>query len=1119
MDTGRRRGCTLIAVTFLLCCGANGFNLEPRIPIIKVGNRGSYFGFSVAEHKAVDDVNTTVTHNWMLVGAPLDRNLQPETNHSGALWRCPITQRRDDCDQVQTDGKRDRGGYYEVDSKELSPPMSDEIKDGQWLGVTVRSRGVGGKVLVCAHRYVRSGLDFQWGQGLCYTLNQYLDLFEAVEPCKGRPVNRAHEQFGYCQAGTSGAVVDDDVVIGTPGPHTWRGTVFVKSVTDVYLERDKMTYFGPLQEGAPVDKYSYLGMSVAAGNFFGDELSYAGGAPRSNGTGQVVLFTKKKSVTQLIVKLVLSGELFASSFGYEVAAADVNCDKIPDLIVGAPFYHGKDVGGAIYVYLNNIDHCLDCAEPVKITGKRESRFGFAITSLGDLDMNGCEDIAVGAPYEGNGTVYVYLGSPKGLITEPSQVIHSEDLPDKRGPVTFGHSLSGGVDLDENGYPDLLVGAYEDDKVVLIRSRPIIGININIGDRYLKNIDPTRTGCARYPNSNWTCFTFEACFTIESATNAQLSSNQILTLKYHLEAETFAGRKFSRVWLGDNYETRPSVLERRISASLKHCSSEVAYLKENTRDIQSPIQFKLTYTLVQEEPRIESEYGPLPPIDRYPILNQQKAAHVFAATFQKDCGDNDICESNLVTISSLNLTRGKDGRWELMLGQLREISLNVTVRNDGESAYETQLFVTHHSNLSYIGRKTEGKQFPCDPFNKTTVVCSIGNPFKKGSSGSVLLRFDPKGLDDTTSLLEFVVLVNSTSDDMNDEGPKTLQASVVKKAELSLKGSARPEQVLYGGVIKGESAMVYFDDVGSRVIHTYQVFNNGPWKASKVDIYIEWPFQVANNKPQGKWLLYLEEEPTIESRGGGQCDMIAGQVNPLGLKVRQGLNETPLETPSRAGVKDSSFSEGGERQGTVTGTWDEDEEEEDSFEEDENEEENIIEDGKKRSKRDTEMVLRPEAIIDKDGRRTDVVTMSCPIGSAKCIKFKCRVFNLGMNQEATIRVKARLWNSTLVGDYPHVGWVRIGSRATIHVPDDLGIHQDTGDDVAQVDTLAYPDLLDQQEPEPVPIWIIIFSVLLGILLLIILILVLWKIGFFKRKRPTEDPTLVANIEKRNGADYS
>lgn len=70
------------------------------------------------------------------------------------------------------------------------------------------------------------------------------------------------------------------------------------------------------------------GMSVTAGKYFGSKVSYAAGAPRSNGTGQVVIFTKvKKAESQLRVQLILSGEQFASSYGYQVATADLNGDR------------------------------------------------------------------------------------------------------------------------------------------------------------------------------------------------------------------------------------------------------------------------------------------------------------------------------------------------------------------------------------------------------------------------------------------------------------------------------------------------------------------------------------------------------------------------------------------------------------------------------------------------------------------------------------------------------------------------------------------------------------------------------------------------------------------------
>ena len=60
-------------------------------------------------------------------------------------------------------------------------------------------------------------------------------------------------------------------------------------------------------------------------------------------------------------------------------------------------------------------------------------------------------------------------------------------------------------------------------------------------------------------------------------------------------------------------------------------------------------------------------------------------------------------------------------------------------------------------------------------------------------------------------------------------------------------------------------MNFMDEIGSRILHTYQVFNKGPWRVGTVDIHFEWPFQVANNKPQGKWLLYMEDIPTVECK--------------------------------------------------------------------------------------------------------------------------------------------------------------------------------------------------------------------------------------------------------------
>ncbi|KAH8279651.1 hypothetical protein KR018_007584, partial [Drosophila ironensis] len=61
------------------------------------------------------------------------------------------------------------------------------------MGVTVRSNplqadGSGGKVLVCAHRYMHIVQENRYGQGLCYLLTNDLQFEEVHEPCKGRSV-------------------------------------------------------------------------------------------------------------------------------------------------------------------------------------------------------------------------------------------------------------------------------------------------------------------------------------------------------------------------------------------------------------------------------------------------------------------------------------------------------------------------------------------------------------------------------------------------------------------------------------------------------------------------------------------------------------------------------------------------------------------------------------------------------------------------------------------------------------------------------------------------------------------------------------------------------------------
>lgn len=69
-------------------------------------------------------------------------------------------------------------------------------------------------------------------------------------------------------------------------------------------------------------------MAVTGGRYFNAEMAYAAGAPRSNETGQVFIFTRGTMMTNpMYEKVILNGEQFASSFGYELCTADGEYNK------------------------------------------------------------------------------------------------------------------------------------------------------------------------------------------------------------------------------------------------------------------------------------------------------------------------------------------------------------------------------------------------------------------------------------------------------------------------------------------------------------------------------------------------------------------------------------------------------------------------------------------------------------------------------------------------------------------------------------------------------------------------------------------------------------------------
>jgi len=71
-------------------------------------------------------------------------------------------------------------------------------------------------------------------------------------------------------------------------------------------------------------------------------------------------------------------------------------------------------------------------------------------------------------------------------------------------------------------------------------------------------------------------------------------------------------------------------------------------------------------------------------------------------------------------------------------------------------------------------------------------------------------------------------------------------------------------------------------------------------------------------------------------------------------------------------------------------------------------------------------------------------------------------------------------------------------------------------IQTVSTKIYVTGLDKTKP--IPLWIIILAIIIGLIILAALALALWKLGFFKRRRPPSGSADREPLQSRNGYNY-
>ncbi|XP_060162835.1 integrin alpha-7 isoform X3 [Globicephala melas] len=1088
----------------LLFPGAVAFNLDVMGALRKEGEPGSLFGFSVALHRQLQPG----PQSWLLVGAPQALALPgQQANRTGGLFACPLSLEETDCYRVDID----RGADVQKESKE-----------NQWLGVSVRSQGPGGKIVTCAHRYearqrVDQTLETRDVIGRCFVLSQDLAVRDELDGgewkfCEGRP--QGHEQFGFCQQGTAAAFSPDShyLLFGAPGTYNWKGTARVELCVQGSADLAHLDD-GPYEAGGekeqdprliPVPANSYFeeeetrpgrslresnsspsppvssspvrvksssscqdGFSIDSGKSLvrAEELSFVAGAPRANHKGAVVIL-RKDSASRLVPEVMLSGERLTSGFGYSLAVADLNNDGWTDLVVGAPYFFERqeELGGAVYVYMNQGGHWAGVS-PLRLCGSPDSMFGISLAVLGDLNQDGFPDLAVGAPFDGDGKVFIYHGSSLGLVVKPSQVLEGEAV----GIKSFGYSLSGGLDVDGNRYPDLLVGSLA-DTAVLFRARPVLHVSHEVSI-LPRSIDLEQPNCA---SGHSVCMDLRVCFSYIASPS---SYSPAVALEYTLDGDTDR-RLRGQVPRVTFLSRGPDDPKHQASGTvwLKHqhdrvCGDTMLQLQENVKDKLRAIVVTLSYSLQTPRLRRQAPAQGLPPVA--PILNahQPSTQRTEIHFLKQGCGEDKVCQSNLQLVHARFCTRVSDTEFQPLpmdadgttalfaLSGQPVIGLELKVTNlpsdpaqpqaDGDDAHEAQLLVTLPASLHYSGvRALDPAEKPLCLSNENAshVECELGNPMKRGAQVTFYLILSTSGITIETTELEVELLLATISE--QELRPVSARARVFIELPLSITGVAIPQQLFFSGVVRGESAMQSERDVGSKVKYEVTVSNQGQSLKTLGSAFLNimWPHEIAN----GKWLLYPMRVELEGGQGPGTRGLCSPRPNVLHLDVdsrdrrRRELGQLEPREPHEQPEPSTSW-------------W-----------------------------------------LVSSAEKKKNVTLDCTRGTASCVVFSCPLYSF--DRAAVLHVWGRLWNSTFLEEYSAVKSLEVIVQANITVKSSIK-NLLLRDASTVIPVMVYLDPV-AVVAEGVPWWAILLAVLAGLLVLALLVLLMWKMGFFKRARYPE-----------------
>ncbi|XP_070339468.1 integrin alpha-IIb isoform X2 [Equus asinus] len=568
----------------------------------------------------------------------------------------------------------------------------------------------------------------------------------------------------------------------------------------------------------------------------------------------------------------LHGEQMASYFGHSVAVTDVNGDRRHDLLVGAPLYmerradHKLAEVGRVYLFLQPRSPQPLGPASLLLTGTRiYGRFGSAIAPLGDLNRDGYNDVAVAAPYggpDGRGQVLVFLGQSEGLSSHPSQVL---DSPFSTGSA-FGFSLRGATDIDDNGYPDLLVGAYGANKVAVYRAQPVVMVTVQL--LVNDSLNPAVKNCVLpQKKTSVSCFDIQMCVGVTGH-----NIPEKLRLNAELQLDRQKPRQGRRVLLLSSQQAGTTLHLDLGGRTSPNCRTIEAFLRDETdfRDKLSPIVLSLNVSLQPEKDGIA------------PALVLHGDTHVQEQTrIILDCGEDDLC------VPQLHLTANVTGS-PLLIGADNVLKLQMDATNEGEGAYEAELAVQLPPGAHYMQALSNIEGFErliCDQKkeNETKVVlCELGNPMKRNAQIEITMLVSVENLEEAGETVSFQLQIRSKNSKNPNSETLRLHVPVRAEARVELRGNSLPASLVVAA--EEDDRKNSSDSWGPKVEHTYELHNNGPGAVRGLRLSLHLPSQ-----SQPSDLLYILD---IQPQGGLQC---SPQPSPNPLKLDWGL-PTPSPSP-------------------------------------------------------------------------------------------------------------------------------------------------------------------------------------------------------------------------------